>query len=167
MIKSIQFTLFIFSFLYCNFIFSQDSIPDKNKKVLEYANTQIGKKVKSGICFDFVKGALDIATPKWDKRRKKKWIFFNDTHYVYGKRIHKNNLLPGDIIYYKWKSLTTTEHASHFCIVYSIDKNGNIKVAEQNTQGTLKKSIVEINDFDFTGESWGAKIYNLRFYRPY
>lgn len=77
-------------------------------------------------------------------------------------------MLSGDIIVFKWKSLATSEHNSHVCIVYSIDKKGNIKVAEQNSDGKPQsKTKVEINNFDPTGENIGIKIYKLRFYQPY
>ncbi|MBI4946849.1 MAG: CHAP domain-containing protein [Bacteroidetes bacterium] len=162
--------LAIFFCLVGLFCFGQsDSLPIANKKVLEYVSTQIGKKVKTGECFYLVKGALDIATPGWDKRQKKKKLFSRTHEYVYGKEIKQKNLCAGDIVFYEWEYLINKGKRgdSHVCIVYSIDKNGKIKVAEQNTGLTLKKSIVEIHDFDPTGVALEIKIYRLRFYRPY
>lgn len=142
----------------------QDSLPTGNRTIIDYVNTKIGIKIKSGICFDFVAEALDQVDPKWRQRRKR----FHKTEYVYGKIIKKKNLLPGDIAVFKWKSLSTSRHTSHACIIYSIDKNGKIKVAEQNADGMPQnKTKVEINNFDATGADLGIKIYKLRYYRPY
>lgn len=125
---------------------------------------KIGKKVKTGVCFDFVAEALDQVDPKWRKRTKR----FHKHDYIYGGRIKRKDLLPGDIIVFTWKSLTTNEHNSHACIIYSADKKGSIKVAEQNADGKAQsKTKVEIHNFDPTGEDIGIKIYKLRYYRPY
>lgn len=114
-----------------------DSLPEANKKVLEYVNTQIGKRVKSGQCFYLVEGALDFATPDWHKRLKRKWIFSSTYINVYGKRIGRKKLRAGDIISYEWKYRTGnwSKRNSHICIAYSIDEKGNIKIAEQNADG--------------------------------
>jgi hypothetical protein len=142
-----------------------DSLPEGNKIVLDYVNTKIGKKIKTGICFDFVAEALDNVDPNWRKRTKR----FHKPQYIYGKYIKRNKLLPGDIVLYEWRdvSINSKRRTSHVCIVYSIDKDGNIKVAEQNTEATLKKSIVIIDSFDPTGTDNETKIYNLKYYRPY
>ena len=161
--------LFVLSLLFGSVLFAQDSLPEANRKILEFVNTQIGKKVKTGVCFDLVKGALDVATPGWDKRKKRKWIFFKTYEFVYGKRVCRKKIMPGDVVLFEWEPISgiNKHRTKHVCIIYSIDKDGNIKIAEQNTEGTLKKSIVEINNFDTTGKDWGAKVYKLRFYRAY
>ena len=147
-----------------------DSVPSANQKVLEYVNTQIGKRVKTGICFDLVAGALNYATPGWDKRLKKIGVFKKKYNYVYGKDIKKEELRSGDVICFDWTDATKKSKikTSHVCIVYSIDKNGNVMVAEQNADGaSISKTKVGVNKFDPTGDDVRINILNLKFYRPY
>lgn len=153
---------FIFLFSYGQ----ADSLPQANKIVLDYVNANIGKKIRTGLCFDFVDAALHQVDPSWKSRKKR----FHFSAFYYGKKISRKKLLPGDIIFYEWKYISSRnrERESHVCIVYSIDKDRKIKVAEQNAEKTIRKSIVVIDEFDPTGsDNKETKIYKLQYYRPY
>ena len=147
---------FLALLLCVTYTFSQN-IPDENKWVLKYVDQHLGSKVDKGICFNLVDEALMNVTIDWKNRNA--GLFKNE--YVYGKKIKKSKLLPGDIILYSWSYNKHSSRISHVCIVYKIEK-GQIYVAEQNTKGSLKKSIVEINLFEP-----GEYVYGMKFYRPY
>ena len=156
-----------FCFIYLYSFAQTDSLPPANKLVLNYVNTQVGNHIKTGMCFDFVAEALDQVDPNWRERRRK--LLHRGTR-IYGKRIRIKKLQQGDIILFEWKNIEsrTKRRTTHVCIAYSIDKSGNIKVAEQNGDGAAQsKTKVWINNFDPTGKANGTKVYKLRYYRPY
>ncbi len=65
-------TLLLTAFLSLGFLLSsytlqtQDGIPELNKKVIEYINTKINKKVATGECWDVAAEALKYAGATWD-----------------------------------------------------------------------------------------------------
>ena len=138
--KTIQgiFTLLILTV--CNqFSMAQDSLPELNKKIIEYTTSVIGKKVDRGECWDLANEALTRIDAKWDHQ------------FVYGKLLNpkKDAILPGDIIQFKnvkveYKSAdgleTTTETmGQHTAIVYKVLAPGEFELAHQNTQFSGRK----------------------------
>ena len=133
---------------------------EPNKVVVKYVNDHMGKKVKSGICFDLVDGALKKINKKWSKK--------SDTRYIFGKKITQDSVIPGDIIEYlgcKFKNGTKAE--CHVAIAMSTISGGKILVAEQNYQDkknfkTRRDSKVVMNKEDINSLERGK----ILFWRP-
>ena len=111
--------------------FSQDSIPELNRQVIQYVKTTIGKKVDRGECWDLANGALTLIKADWDLQ------------YKYGNLVNykKEVVYPGDIIQfegvkvkYKKGNATYTETMDHHtAIVYRVISPGVFELAHQNT----------------------------------
>lgn len=111
--------------------FSQDSLPELNKQVIEIVKSTIGKKVDRGECWDLANKALTQVKADWDLQ------------YKYGNLVnHKKEVVyPGDIIQFegvkvKYKKGNTTytetmEH--HTAVVYRVISPGVFELAHQNT----------------------------------
>ncbi len=132
-----------------------------NDIVLEAAKSKMGEKVWSGICFDLIDFSLQHVDTKWHKR--------SSTKFIYGHKIVKDSIIPGDIIVYKGcKFKDGTKALSHIAIVYFVtdEDKDNIEVLEQNYNAkSLKESRVVINDMNLSEDNLvQGKIY---FYRPY
>lgn len=105
--------------------------PDLNKKIIEYVNSQINKKVGRGECWDLAAEALNTSGAVWDKNFK------------FGKEIDvkKDCVFPGDImqftnvtVEYKQGNRTYKESmAQHTAIIYEIKGTGDYTIADQNT----------------------------------
>lgn len=150
---------YILSFLFIIYLFDISG-QTSNDIVLETAKSKLGKKVKSGVCFDLVDVSLKKVDKKWKKR--------NEGKYVYGKKISQSEIMPGDIVLYKgckFKSGRTVR--SHVAIIYSVldEDRGNVEVIEQNTKGSLKKSVVVVNEKNISEKDLVRG--RLEFYRPY
>jgi len=131
-------------------------IPEKNQIVLDAVEEVIGTKVGKGICFNLVDYALKKVDENWDKR--------SDSKHVYGKKIKSKKILPGDIILYKEVRYKNGHQTySHIAVVYFILDDGIFKIAEQNTKGNIRKSIVVLNKENIN-EIVDGKV---EFYRPY
>lgn len=109
---------------------SKDSIPEMNRKIIDYVNSKIKKKVGTGECWDFASEALQSVNAKWDMK------------YKFGKEINYKNepVFPGDIIQfenvvlnYEIKGAKYTEKMSHHtAIVYAVNDKTNFTIAHQN-----------------------------------
>lgn len=130
-----------------------------NDIVLEAAKSKLGEKVWSGVCFDLVDYSLRCADVNWRKRSEGK--------HVYGKKIKHKDIIPGDIVLYKGCKFKFGRNVtSHIAIVYFVtdeDKN-NVELIEQNTKGSLKKSIVVINERSICEKDLIRG--KIEFYRP-
>lgn len=133
--------------MFCNFIFMKlyffsliislvlkpvcDDTPELNKKIIEYVNSQMGKKVGRGECWDLAAGALNSNGASWDKAFK------------YGREINakKDCVYPGDIIQFENVTLEYTEGkkmfrekmAQHTAVIYEVKSEGDYRMADQNT----------------------------------
>ncbi|MCG8307952.1 MAG: hypothetical protein MI975_11220 [Cytophagales bacterium] len=140
------------------------AVPAINKKVIEYVNTVIGKKVARGECWDLAAAALEYAGAYLDRSNQK-------NIYVFGKELNPNqdNIYPGDIIqiedvkmeYTKGNMIYTETMRHHTAIIYEIVEKNVFKIAHQNTSFSGKK--VGISNFDLNTVQQGTVI----FYRPY
>lgn len=150
-------TLFLSIFLvagspvnYVETVISRDDIPPLNKKVLEFVDDNMDKKVDRGECWDLAYKSLMFAGAHME-----------DT-YVFGKEVFpgKDKIYPGDILQmwdvkYTWGGSTS----QHTAVIYEVLGDGKYKTAEQNV-GNVRK--VMIRDFDVAEIEKGK----LHFYRP-
>lgn len=140
----------IFSVVFATLnIFGQSHQED----ILKFVDDNKGKKIGTGLCYELVQGAIRTYDASYDGRSADKG--------KYGKSVKLKDIQPGDILVL---SGGTKRKANHVCIVYSIDGE-YIWVAEQNTKGSLKKSIVVVNllNYEWDRELYGKVRYN--FYR--
>lgn len=151
-----------------SFLFLGTDLPKSNQTILDYANSQLGKKVKSGICFDLVDASYCQVDKNWKKNHQKRIYPLSHTYkYIYGTKINKKDLVAGDIIQYEWKMKTETGKTmqnGHICIVHHIEGD-KIYVIEQNAAGSVAKSKVVINCLNDYYEY--STIYNEHYYRPF
>lgn len=111
--------------------YSQDSLPELNKQVVEIVKTTIGKKVDRGECWDLANKVLTELKADWDLK------------YKYGNLVNykKEIVYPGDIIQfegvkvkYKKGNATYTESMEHHtAVVYRVISPGVFELAHQNT----------------------------------
>lgn len=145
-------------------LINSNTVPGINKKVVEYVDTVIGKKVDRGECWDLAAAALDYAGAYLDRSSK-------SSIYIFGKVIDpkKESVYPGDIIqienmkleYSKGNMVFTETMTHHTAIIYSVEGNDSYKIAHQNTSFSGKKvGISELNMIN-------VKKGNIIFYRPY
>jgi hypothetical protein len=144
-------------------IFSSE-IPSINKKVVEYVDTVIGKKVGRGECWDLASAALEHAGGYLDRSSQK-------SIYVFGKEINptKQAVFPGDILQienvkleYAHGNMIYTENMSHHtAIIYEVISPGHFKIAHQNTSFSGRK--VGISELKMENIKNGKVI----FYRPH
>ena len=137
---------------------AQDNIPELNKKIVEYAESVIGKQVDRGECWDLAYQALNRNNAEWDG------IF------QYGKLINpkKEPVLPGDIIQfknvkirYRITNTTYTEFMKqHTAIVYKVKRKNIFTIAHQNTEFSGRK--VGLSDLNLSHVIKG----DIRIYRP-
>lgn len=152
--------VFVLAFM---FLGNSDT-PTLNKKVVEYVDTVIGKKVDRGECWDLAAAALDYAGAYLDRSNQK-------NIYVFGKVINpkQEEIFQGDIIqmenvqveYTRDNGIYTESMPHHTAIVYKVLEKDRFKIAHQNTSFSGKK--VGISEFSL-GELKKGKII---FYRPY
>ncbi len=121
--------------------------------IISFVNHNVGKKVGKGICYELVQGAIQQYDSYYDMGAIKK-----DSD-RYGEKVKQKDVQPGDIVTQKGSQI------DHLCIVYKIS-NDSIFVAEQNTNGSLKKSVVEINYLDFTWIKKMSPDVKVSYYRP-
>ncbi len=144
-----------------NKVDSYEGIPEKNKKVLEAAKSRMGERVGKGICFNLVDYSLCQVDKKWDNR--------SDSKHIYGKKIKKKDILPGDVVLFKGCRFKDGMIAiSHIAIVYFVgdEDKENVKIIEQNAGArNLKESKVVVNDVDLSNDNLIKG--KMEFYRPY
>lgn len=123
-------------------------------EIIKFVDENKGKKVGTGYCYELVQGAIQTYNPSYDAT-------ISDKN-KYGKKVKLEDIKLGDIMV---MSGGTKRVASHVCIIYDIDGE-DIWVAEQNTKGSLKKSVVVVSllNYEWHEEYYGKVRYN--FYRP-
>lgn len=127
-----------------------------NEEILKYVNDNLGKKIGKGLCFELVQASVRTYSPDF------KMGYDNQDKIHFGKPIKRSKIQPGDIMIMTGGTKRT---ASHVSIIYKIDGD-KIYVAEQNTKGKLKESIVVIN---LLNEEWHMEYYgkiDYHFYHP-
>jgi hypothetical protein len=122
-------------------------------EILSFVNNNIGKKVGRGICYELVQSAIRQYNPRYDMGSIKK------ATKRYGKKVKQKYVQPGDVI------IEQGSRIYHVGIVYKVS-NDSIFVAEQNTNGCIKKSVVEINYLDFAELKNICSNAKVSFYRP-
>lgn len=114
-----------------------DNTPALNKKIIIYVDSQIGKKVGRGECWDLAAEALNSTEAKWDG------------NYAFGKEVNPKTecVYPGDIIQFsnvtvKWqkdRTIYMEEMEKHTAIIYEVKSSENFMLADQNTGFSGKK----------------------------
>ena len=150
--------LFLIFFLSVTQAIAQKSIPELNKKIVEYVESVIGKKVDRGECWDLAYQALNRFNAQWDGK------------FHYGKLINpkRESVLPGDIIQFKnvkiRYQITNTTYTEfmkqHTAIVYNIKRKNVFTIAHQNTEFSGRK--VGLSDLNLNHVVKG----NVKIYRP-
>ena len=123
------------------------------KKILAFCDSNKGKKVGKGECWDLAKEALNSAEATWTPP------------YAFGKELNKKDLiLAGDIIQFEkvtieypdgaWKDLP-----HHTAIIYKVVEGQKLIVAEQNANG---KRFVIFSEIDLSYVKKGK----FTIYRP-
>jgi len=156
-----QIVLVMLAIIFCR---ATDPLPIVNRVVLKYAQEHLGKKVGDGICFTLVDKALCQASPEW-KRREYYRSFWGKSEYAYGEKIKAPEIIPGDIVCYKWKYRSRKHVYSHVAIIYSVTEKG-VQVLEQNADGSVWKSRVRMNPL-FVVSDDAIKVWEVKYYRPY
>lgn len=134
-----------------------DSIPAVNRRIVEYVQSQMGKKVDRGECWDLAAGALNTAGATWDG------------FYGFGTVVdwRKHDVLPGDIIQFENVSVehrTETSihrdtYGKHTAIVFQVQARGVFVIAHQNFEDVRKVTTADLRMADLRGGK-------LVFYRP-
>lgn len=132
--------------------------PEMNKKVIDFVNENMGKKVATGECWDVAAGALKAVGAIWDG------------NYNFGKIIdHKKNcVFPGDIIQFEGVELKYNIEDAYFieklthhtAVIYKVNEKGDYVIADQNTKQSGKK--VGTHPFNVTTITKGT----FKIYRP-
>jgi len=153
--RSILFLIFSFSVTQA---IAQENIPELNKKIVEYAESVIGKKIDRGECWDLAYQALNRFNAEWDGK------------FQYGKLINpkREPVLPGDIIQFKnvkiKYQITNTTYTEfmkqHTAIVYKVKHNNVFTIAHQNTEFSGRK--VGLSDLNLNHVVKG----DVKIYRP-
>ncbi len=133
-------------------------LPEVNRKVIEFVDMHMDKKVGRGECWDLAAGALDHADADWDGR------------YGFGEVIDpaKEAILPGDLV--RFKNVVTRDRsgnvtreermAEHTAIIYKVHDKGVFDLAHQNTDVAGRK--VGVSRFLLNSVVRGK----VAFYRP-
>lgn len=126
-----------------------------NKKIIEFVDNNIGKKVYEGENVDLCLEALKFAGAKQDF----------SSEYIYGKELNlrKTDIAPGDFIHFDDAEFEIREtkvgwkFRNQSIIVYKVMKNNVIKFAAQNL---FNKPLVIIDEIDLKSHRRGYyKVY--------
>lgn len=136
----------------------QGQTPELNQKIVDYATSQIGKKVDRGECWDLAYQALTQNDCAWDGR------------YAFGKKLNPktDSIYAGDILQFekvtiKYKEnniLYQESYPHHTAIIYRVMGRGYYKIAHQNFEKFGKK--VGISELRLANKTSGS----VTFYRP-
>jgi signal peptidase I len=144
--------LFFFLFIICHTAVAQD-LPEKNRTIIEFCESNKGKKVGRGECWDLAKAALDEANADWI------------SPYQFGRELGpKEKVLPGDIIQFEGVTLIYPDGSGsnlphHTAVIYEVLGSGKYVLAEQNTNN---RRFVVYSDIDLNAIKKGR--YTI--YRP-
>lgn len=133
-------------------------VPEMNKKIVEYIEDKIGKKMGRGECWDVAAEGLRHVNASWDGK------------YKYGTRVNpeKDCVFPGDMIQFEGVKLKyqkdgmeyTEKMAHHTAMVYKVLSKGVYELAHQNTGFSGRK--VGISKLDISTVKSGS----MKFFRP-
>jgi len=114
----------------CCFPFAKAQTPALNQKIVDYAKSQLGKKVDRGECWDLAYEALTKNNCQWDGK------------YAYGKKLDPkiDSIYPGDILQftdvvvkYEDNRMQCKEfYPHHTAIIYEVDGKDTYKLIHQN-----------------------------------
>ena len=140
-----------------SFAIDRDTIPPLNRRIVEYVQTHMGKKVDRGECWDLAAGALNESGATWDG------------FYGFGTVVdwRKQEVLPGDIIQFEGVEVEHREGNSvrrdtfvkHTAVVFEVRERGVYLIAHQNYNKVRKVATLDLRMSDVRGGK-------LRFYRP-
>ena len=118
---------------------SAQGTPDINKKIIEYVNSVMGKKVDRGECWDLVAKAMNYSEAKW----KAPSNFGTIVNY------EKEEIFEGDIIFFEKVTIkfenAIQNYPHHYAVIYKVLEKGKYQIAEQNNNGVKKVIISELN----------------------
>lgn len=134
------FLVIITTSIFCAFVIPQNNLPLTNKKIIEFCDTKLKKKVGNGECWDLANYALQYANAKWSPP------------YEFGVKInYKTDLvLPGDIIQFEKVKIElgngyTEKMPHHTAIVYQVLGPNKYLIAHQNLSGVKKVNKTELD----------------------
>ena len=120
----------------------RSDLPILNKKIIEYVNSVLGKRVDRGECWDLAFRALEASGSYFDRSSEK-------TINVYGRVLDlaKEKVIAGDLIQFKsvkWMYIKNGKKFygyanKHTAIVHSVNSINDFQIAEQNTPKFGKK----------------------------
>ncbi|MBL7922416.1 MAG: hypothetical protein JNJ40_19020 [Bacteroidia bacterium] len=130
-----------------------DSIPVLNKQIIAFVNTNIGKTVGKGECWDVAAEALNKVNARWDG------------NYKFGKEVNykKDCVFPGDIMQFENVVLKYSvgskqfieKMTHHTAIIYDVKGKEELVMADQNTGRSGKKvGLSPLNFKDMTKGSF-------------
>lgn len=133
-----------------------------NEKIVSFVESKVGKKVGNGICHTLVKKALKkhSSIDEWKYATSNK-------EGMYGFRKDSSDVIPGDIVVLSGAKFVYENgsefSAFHVGVITDVLKDGTeFMVAEQNTKGNVKYSVVEINYMNLNNKVKGK----VKFYSP-
>lgn len=148
--KIVPALLFVFTMA---FQMNAQNIPDFNKKIIEYVNSVMGKKVDRGECWDLVAKAMNYSEAKWTPPTD------------FGKILNyeKDEVMEGDIIFFNKVTIkfenAIQNYPHHYAVIYKVLEKGKYQIAEQNNNGIKK---VVISDLYIKYKTKGT----IKIYRP-
>lgn len=96
-----------------------------SKNPIEFIDEHLGEKIGRGVCFDLVREIMELKNPHW---YKKEWCNKSEM-----KKHISEFPQSGDIIWMKYVQMKDgSKTKNHIAIVYSVNSNGTITIAEQN-----------------------------------
>jgi hypothetical protein len=138
-------------FILCALLIFASSIlaQTKNEKIVNFATSNMGKKIDRGECWDLVAFALNEAKAEWK------------APFDFGKVV-KSNYKAGDIIRFenvKFENANGyTNFPEHYAIVYEVKDNDHIVIAHQNHNN---ERVVQLLDLTLSDQKKGK----MTFYR--
>lgn len=150
-LKNYILTLVVFFAFSLNI--NAQNLPEINKKIIEYVNSVMGKKVDRGECWDLVSKAMKYSEAKWTPPTD------------FGKILNfeKDEILEGDIIFFEKVTIkfenSIQNFPHHYAVIYKVLDKGKFQIAEQNNNG-VKKVIV--SDLNINYKTKGT----IKIYRP-
>lgn len=127
--------------------------------IISYVEDHLYKKVGGGVCYELIVSAILSA----DSTAKKEDLEKSNNFAGMATVISYEELLPGDFIIMEGGIGKDT--INHIAIVYGF-KDGDIYIADQNTQKTFEESKVTFYklDYEYNEKRYGdVKYYYLRY----
>ena len=120
-----------------------DSTPALNKKIIDFVNSNMNKKVGRGECWDLAAQALNTHHAKWDRKLN------------YGTRVDFKSecIYPGDVIQFERVYIEEkvdggtyrSEIPHHTAIIYEVKSHGQIIIAHQNYNNKKRVVLTPLN----------------------